>query len=436
MKKKRRFFDILAAGILFFVLVFAGCPDSDKKNNGTVKEFNVTASDFYSTLESIKNMPGTYTFNLSGDVIDFPGFELSKAGVNIIVKGKGNNKITWKRNGDTDDDLYGLFTVTAGKLVLEDIKLERINPESYWGCLLFADGGTIEMKTGVILDNLNDQQHSGAALGGGSFIMSGGIIRNSFHGIQTFNSDAVLTITGGEIIGGTHIYGGGISIGGERHIITITGVKINNAQNAVGIGFHEAVDCKLYINGGEISNNKNGIALSSSSGCEVTITDGDIINNSDHTVAIWDNSTNCKLTIAGGKINDNGGNGVFNGGNGTIITVSGGEISNNGEWGIGTFGENCKLIIRGGVISKNEGWGVAVGGKNNEFSKEQGGIIYGNNSGDNSNGVEWDGAITINWRIFLRGDAGLNDVLFAEIDADGEIEESSLVGGDWEWAEN
>jgi len=391
-------FTILALSLVFLL---AGC--SSPAGDDTVT-YTVSSAEFQSTIESIKAVPGKYIIKLTGNLIDFPGINLSTSGVTITVKGTGSNKITWKH---ADVDPCTLFAVEGGKLVLEDIIIGRGKGNTESWALLDIDGGTIEIKKGVNLSN-NDNETTffeGVWIDSGAFIMSGGVIEKCSNGVITDRDDVSITITGGKISNNEE---NGVYSKGNGSIISVSDAEIiYNTEDGIKL-IAGKEKCKLTISGGKISNNGNrGVT-----------NDG---NKND-------------ITITGGKIIGNVSDGVFSEGTGNTIFISNVEISGN-EHGISLYqSEDSELTISGEtIVSGSNGWGMYVDGANIQFKKEQGSIIYGDDADDNSNK---DGAIEISCiynpaeNLNKFGSAGINDILSAKINAAGDgIEDST---GDWD----
>jgi hypothetical protein len=131
---------VFLLGMLILALVLAGC-DSDG-GSGNAQQLSATAANFNEIFNSIKNKPGNYVINLTGDLIDYPGTSIETATVNITVKGTGANKITWKYA----DGFPPLFEIKAGTLNLENINLIRSPGNTKDWPLIVIRGGTVEVK--------------------------------------------------------------------------------------------------------------------------------------------------------------------------------------------------------------------------------------------------------------------------------------------------
>jgi outer membrane murein-binding lipoprotein Lpp len=373
---------VLLLGMLILALVLAGCD-----SNGGGEQLSASAANFDEVLNSVKNKPGNYVINLTGDLVDYPGTVIETAGVNIIVKGTGSNKITWKYAGGPP-----LFVVVAGKLSFENINLSRAAGNTQdWPLIVAEKGGTIEIKNGVVLStNINVGVMSSGTLtmsggtikncsvwlGGGTFTMSGGTIENGDVGTNV--NGVSITMTGGTISGDGH----GIGLWGDSENITISGGTISGNSGT-----------------GVVLNGKND---------KLTMTGGTISGNREDGILLGDNSENSTVTISGGTISGNAGTGVVLVGSGNTFTMS------------------------GGTIEKSVGYGLRLDGPNVGFEKKKGGVIYGD-SGVNKNGR---GAIVVRCEkndsnsLSLEVDAGKDDVYAAKINA-GQTEITGKQGPNW-----
>ena len=472
---------VFLLGMLILALVLAGCNSDDG-----VEKLSATAANFEEVFNSIKAKPGNYAITLTSDLLDYPGIGLGTDGVNITVKGDvASRKITWKYV----EGKAPLFWVTAGKLTLENISLGRAAGNTKDWPLIGTKGGTIEMKSGVVLStNIN----SGAVVESGAFIISGGTIENC----GVWLGDGTFTMSGGTIKKGwVNTDGTGVSItitggiidncdvstGGKGVSITMKGGTITGGDTGIGI-WDDSENCVVTISGGIIENCNTGVATNGK-GASLTISGGTIKNNKGAGIALWGDSQNCVVTISGGTISGNGdrgvavegtgnkltmsggtiencGAGITNNGKGAsltisggtirnntnvgivirdksencVVTISGGTISENGRRGVDMMGSGNKLTMSGGTISKNKDWGLLLVGANSEFQKAKGAVIYGN-SGDNSN---VSGAIFVRCEkndsksLQLKVDAGKDEVYAAKINAgQTDIVAGSKQGPNW-----
>jgi hypothetical protein len=462
---------VFLLGMLILALVLAGCNSDDG-----VEQLSATAANFDEVFNSIKAKPGNYVINLTGDLIDYTGTLVETAGVNITVKGTGSNKITWKHM----EGKPPLFLAKAGKISFENISLSRSPGNTNGRAVLVANGGTIEIKNGVVLSSNNGSQYfNGVWIDAGAFIMSGGTIENCGVGVSTDHKGVSITVSGGTIrsnkdcgialwsdsenctvtISGGTISGSsdrgvamegtgnkftmsggiiencGVGVGtGEKSIsFTILGGTIRNNTN-VGIGiWDDSENCVVTISGGTIDNCNNGVSTSGK-GTSITVSGGIISNNSEAGIVAWDASKNCVATISGGTISGNGNRGVMVVGTGGKLTMSGGTITGGAGRGVVIGGTGTKFTMSGGTIGKNGTWGLNIAGADIEFEKRKGAVIYGN-SGDNKNN---EGAIWVNTRgnpandLKLLLDAGKDDVYAIKTNSGNtDIVAGSKQGPNW-----
>jgi len=387
-------------------------------------EFTVTSANFDSTVKSIRNTPGEYIITLTDDLLDYPGITIYE-GVKLTVKGTGSNQITWKYD---PNQISPLFEVMGGYLILENIALSRSgdNPEEwsllcvYNGMIAIGDGASlsgtgckgIDSQSGC--DNVGCTGYSGVLLKGGAFIMSGGKITKFHTAVDIQENKTSLVISGGTFI-----------------------------ENGCAIAFTGS-DAFFTMEGGTVNNNGVGMWMSGSRNHNL-ILDGNISDNVTSGVNI-DGNRNI-TTMAGGLISGNGTGGIITGRNsqnGRII-INGGIIENNGESGVGFHCPGPSFFtMSGGTIKGSYSSGLYIRGPNSEFNKT-GGIIYGSQSGLNSNG---SGAISVDLRgvglgygegIFykLYGDAVSSEIYAGTINATGnDMKPDSLKGSGWEMESN
>ena len=337
------------------------------------------------------------------------------------------------------------------------------------GILLYGDEIKLNISGGTIKDNGSGGV---SVLGNGNTVtVTGGTFSGNYYdGLWVGSTDCVITISGGNFINnGNEDGGSGVGIQGSGNTVTITGGTFSgNSHN--GISFSEATNCELIISGGTFKDHGyDGVSIQGTQNT-VTVTGGAFSGNSHN--GIWVGSTDCELTISGGTFEDNVSNisnGVGISGTENTITISGGEIrnneggisfweaidctltiedkaiiSNNSNTGIGVWdsNRNIKIIMLGGEIKDNESdWAaVAIQGKNNNFImkggiisgnagrglvfedcsgssfEKTGGVIYGDDAGDNSN---LGGAISLLYQIELKRTTDESEQLAATTNDDG-----------------
>ena len=248
---------------------------------------------------------------------------------------------------------------------------------------------------------------------------------NEGDGIVLFGNGSELVINGGLIMDNDSC---GIAYEGPGHISVISDVNIsgNKGQGIVLGGDSE--NCTLEIYGGTISGNEESGFCVEGASHTIIVSDVEIEGNNDNGIIIWAN--NCVLNINGGVVSDNDNDGVMNFGTGNNIIIKDVNISGNHFGVISHFeSKDSTILICGStIISGCRSQGVFIDGGNNEFTKEEGSIIYGGNTAEDLMNV--GGAIKM-ILIYRDGTAGINDVLTAKINAAGDgIEDCS---GDWEW---
>lgn len=351
--------------IAVIALAIVGCDSGPKYD----EEFNLTAADFNSTIQSIANTPGNYLINLSGDVLNQDGVNMA-AGVNVTLKGTGSNRITMLENRSLR---------TAGKLTVEKITLARVAGVSTNESLLNTfESGTVEMKEGVTLSSGGVWMEAN-----GTFIMSGGIIENTGCGINTNgNGTASITVSGGtirntiyeairlgedltnatlKITGGT--IEGGVGIFSKGGTVTISGGTIRNTSNNAIWVQGSSANINLTISGGTLESGENCIGIGGN-GNTVAISGGTIRGKLG--VNLWSDSANNTLNISGGQITGEGDAGVVIGGSGHTVTMSNGKITSDGWAGVG-FVDNSRnssftLSSRGEISGY---CGIEVNGSSN-----------------------------------------------------------------------
>jgi hypothetical protein len=237
MKKKGFLVFGMLAIVLVLGLVLAGCGGGDSGDGGgNAQQLNTTAETFNATFNSIKDNPGNYIINLTGDLTDHPGTYMGTEGVNITIKGTGSNKITWKYSSESP---CNLFVVNNGKLAFENISLGRNTSTTQDWSLISTGGekGTIEIKNGVVLsNNTGSQYYDGVWVdNNATFIMSGGAISgNGGDGLVIHGTGIRFTMSEGSISKNDH-----------------SGFAMHGPDN----GFEKKKGAVIYGNTGD---NKNG----------------------------------------------------------------------------------------------------------------------------------------------------------------------------------
>jgi uncharacterized repeat protein (TIGR02543 family) len=318
--------------------------------------FTVSSADDWNEAVNIIKNGGNNTeseITVNGN-IGLPG--------NIIsFNPSGNITVTLKGNGRLSNLFLRIYNTQTIIIDSENLILEGNNQYNTSTIpVMQVYGNVLELKNGKIINNKNAYYGGAVIVSAGQFIM-----------------------TGGEISGNTASAGGGVYVSGGT--FTMKGGKIsgNTGQSPSDSGTGNGGG--VYVNGGNF--NMEGGEISGNT----TVANGG-------GVYIQNSGT---FTMTGGKIS---GNTVtsndFGGGvcvDRTTFIMNNGEISGNTSAGSGggvsvTFGGT--FTMTGGRISGNTaggGGGVSLytlgpysGYSENNFSKT-GGIIYGNDAGDDSN---------------------------------------------------
>jgi hypothetical protein len=351
-----------------------------------------------------------------------------------------------------------LFAIRGGHLVVSNIKLRHAENIESWALISNIGSGTVEVKDGVILTGDEEAPNSdGVYLEGGTFTMSGGEISGLRYGIILNGNGTELIISGGTISNnGNNDSGNGVIVLGNGNTLTISGgtfednglcgVWIEGSDNIVtvsngnfeGNGYAgvsiQGTGNSVTISGGEIKDNSTHGVDIQGTGNSITISGGEIKNNNNGAgISFWE-ATDCTLTIEDKAVISNNlyGIGVWteNSNNNTItIIMSGGEIKDNeSDWcAVAIMGENCNFIMKGGIISGNAGRGIIFDGSSGSGFEKTGGVIYGNDAGDNSNA---GGAISLLYKVELNRTIEETEQLAAKINADGDDIESKE--GNWD----
>ena len=270
-----------------------------------------------------------------------------------------------------------------------------------------ASGGTIELKSGAILENNKAAQFGSGILANNGVkitMENGAVIRNNTNsnyelgGGILLGNGSTFTMNGGEISGNTANGGGGVAIIGSTMVMN-DGVISNNStyrtsgQGSYGAGVYvadyanasggdilfAAQPASFEMNGGKITGNTaldygGGVLTFPQKNQKITINinNGEISGNkvtegSGGAVAAFFGVT--ELNIKGGTLTGNSayqfGGGVFLYGT-TNVTISGGTISEN------------KALRGGGGVCLREGSAVTqTGGSIENNVAKVGGGVYG-----------------------------------------------------------
>ena len=265
-------------------------------------EKDATAATFDSVFKEIRTTPGSYVINLTGDLPDYPGIALSTPGVEITVKGTGNNTISWLDNGGRDC----LFSVSAGKLIIQDIKLAAAagNNQVGYYYIINIQGGIVELKDGAHLSNSNTYGSTGGVwlnVEGSELIVSGGTIEDCGDCIEIYGCTGTsVTVTSG-LIDGTY----GIYIGDSGHNIVVSGGKINTQYNAISM---QGVANTVTVSGAAEIISVDGYGIRTDGENQKLFINGGRISGNDGCVDFW--AKDSRMTMTAGEISGSQRNGV------------------------------------------------------------------------------------------------------------------------------
>jgi uncharacterized repeat protein (TIGR02543 family) len=156
------------------------------KENETNANHTLNAGNFVSTLEGIKDKPGTYNITLTSDVTTDTYISL-EAGVKIILNG-GGKKIT-------SQTATSIFSVDGAELILENISLSTAATGQ--ACVVWVgEGGSLTLKTGVVISTPARAIGGVWLANGGNVIMEDGKIENCTQGIGTDGEDVSINHKG------------------------------------------------------------------------------------------------------------------------------------------------------------------------------------------------------------------------------------------------
>lgn len=434
---------MIILGMLVIVMVtgfiLAGCEGNSPTDTppvipppGSETELTVSAGEFSETLQSISATPGEYIINLSGNLSDYEGISLTKEGVKITVKGTGSNEISWKQASGGPSSL---FHVNGASLVLENIKLSRSADNTSGGELLSVDGGTLEIKSGVIISNniAETEYYDGIKIIGGVFTMTDGTIQDCKNGVIVDGNGTSVTISkaivrnnteiglnlvgtncnlivsdttftgngssgkddinftsvnlggtenhciiSGGIISGT-VNDNGLNISGTKNSVIITGMESRlNRYNGIITGSLSA-NCNVIINNSIFKNNLSFGFRITGSGHSILVSGGEFSENAASGIFTRSESSNNNLIVNNATIKNNNDNGIYIDGINNSVTVTSVTINDNKNTGIGVGGTDNTVAMTGGTISGSKNYdGINIGGTNNSVTMT-GGTISGNN---------------------------------------------------------
>ena len=222
-----------------------------------------------------------------------------------------------------------------------------------------ASGGTIELKSGAILENNKAAQFGSGILANNGVkitMENGAVIRNNTNrnyelggGIMIGNG-STFTMNGGEISGNTANGGGGVAIIGSTMVMTGGTISNNTAGYGGAISVYAA---DSYWNG--------NASVKISGNAEITQNTG---RNGGGAIALWTSKADdytSTVEMSGGTISGNEtfskGGGVFLYGKGDSFYMTDGEISDNEAkqgGGISISDTDAAAYLLGGTIQDNK----------------------------------------------------------------------------------
>jgi len=348
--------------------------------------------------------PGNYIVNIKAH------FTVTNPASNTFFGGGAG--YVFINGNDKEISLSGigsLIRIAAGQAVtMNDLTLKGYGSNNT--ALVFIDGGTFIMNSGMIMDNNNGNGRGGGVMvaSGDTFIMNGGAISNNKStngGGGVFVEAGTIIMNGGTISDNTTEMGGGVFM--ESGTITMNGGTIsNNTGNDEGGGVYIYTGCTFTMNGGTIYDNTVG--------------------NHGGGVSVYGTFNMESGTISGNTAGESGG-GVIVCVYGTF-TMEGGAISGNKAWyggGVSVMSSST-FNMNGGTISGNTvrdasgggvGGGVYLeGGISNKFQITKG-TVYGAGEGALSNNAPRGGSALFNWdgnctvQYYRTGSSSWEDIL-------------------------
>ena len=260
-----------------------------------------------------------------------------------------------------------------------------------------ASGGTIELKSGAILENNKAAQFGSGILANNGVKITmedGAVIRNNTNrnyelggGIMIGNG-STFTMNGGEISGNTANGGGGVAIIGSTMVMNDGVISNNSTYKTSGQGSYGA---GVYV--ADYANASGGDTLFTAQPASFEMNGGKITGNTalDYggvVLTFPQQSKKITININNGEIS---GNKVTKGSGGAVaaffgvteLNIKGGTLTGNSaqQFGGGVFlYQATNVTISGGTISKNKalrsGGGVCLFA--NSVAKQTGGSIENN----------------------------------------------------------
>lgn len=260
-----------------------------------------------------------------------------------------------------------------------------------------ASGGTIELKSGAILENNKAAQFGSGILANNGVKITmedGAVIRNNTNrnyelgGGILLGNGSIFTMNGGEISGNTANGGGGVAIIGSTMVMNGGKISNNSTYQTSGQGSYGA---GVYV--ADYANASGGDTLFTAQPASFEMNGGKITGNTalDYgggVLTFPQQSQKITIDINNGEIS---GNQVTKGSGGAIaaffgvteLNIKGGTLTGNSayQFGGGVFlYQATKVTISGGMISENKalrgGGGVCL--REGSAVKQTGGAIENN----------------------------------------------------------
>jgi hypothetical protein len=287
------------------------------------------------------------------------------------------NKDSWTGDNRVLYAAYGANVTLGNDLTLTGGGMQGVSGGVSGAGVMVNHASTFTMNGGTITGNKNTVS---SAYGGGVFIAN----------------SSTFTMNSGVISHNHGFFTGGVYIGGTGTTFTMNGGTItNNTAEGAGGGVRTMNKATATMNGGTISANSS----------ETVGGGGLFIEDSLFTMNGGSITGNNVPTGGGGVSIKN--DGIFIMNEGTITDNTAGEYGGGVELEIGTTG--ASFTMHGGIISGNTaeiaGGGMAV--RAGTFKKQplvsggSSGIIYGNDSGANSNTVTTAAIIDLGHAVYV-----------------------------------
>lgn len=323
-------------------------------------------------------------------------------------------RVTGKENWDLDGKTIHRHSLggymielkdTSASLTLQNVVIDGArysvaaeNAAETDSIIKAANGGTIVLKSGAILQNNKAAQFGSGILANNGVKITmekGAVIRNNTNrnyelgGGILLGNGSIFTMNGGEISGNTANGGGGVAIIGSTMVMN--GGKISNNSTYQTSG-QDSYGAGVYV--ADYANASGGGTLFTAQPASFEMNGGKITGNTalDYGGGILtfpQQSTNKKITIninngeiSGNKVTKGSGGAVAAFFDGTELNIKGGTLTGNSayQFGGGVFlYQATNVTISNGTISENKayrGGGVCLYA--NSAAKQTGGSIENN----------------------------------------------------------